>query len=163
MSAPWAGISRRRVVIGAGGVLLALFGLARLLSETAGSHLLVLAVWLVGALVLHDAVLSPVIIAIGVVLRRVPEKARSYVQGALVAGAVVTVVAIPLVYRAGTQPEAKAILDQDFRVNLTVLLALILLTAVVSYLLRAAREHHVAGTGSGSTEPVPGDRSAPAE
>ena len=145
MSAPGEGISRGRMIIGVGGVLLALFGVARLLSETAGGHLLVLGAWLVGALVLHDAVLSPMIIAIGAVLRRLPPRARGSVQGALVAGGIVTIVAIPLISRAGTQPEAKAILDQDYRANLTVLLALILVTAVVAYLLRAARERHGRG------------------
>jgi hypothetical protein len=138
------GISGIRLLLGAGGGLLALYGLSRLVTETAGGHLLVLAGWLVGALVLHDAVLSPMIIALGALLRRVPARARSYVQGALVAGGTVTVIAIPLILRAGRQPDVKAILDQDFPANLTVLLALIALTAVSSYLLRVVREHRTA-------------------
>ena len=163
MSATWAGISRIRLVIGAVGVLVALFGLARLVSQTPGSHLLVLAVWLVGALVLHDAVLSPMIISIGAVLRRVPARARSYVQGALVAGGIVTIIAIPLMYRAGSQPDVKAILDQNFPANLTVLLALITATAVMSYLLRVVREQQTAGPARARNDRMPEDRASPAE
>ncbi len=163
MSATWAGISRIRLVIGAVGGLVAMFGVARLVSETPGSHLLVLAVWLVGALVLHDTVLSPMIISIGAVLRRVPARARSYVQGALVAGGIVTIIAIPLMYRAGSQPDVKAILDQNFPANLTVLLALITVIAVLSYLLRVLREYQTADPASTGNDRLPGDAASPAE
>ena len=140
MSASSAGISRLRVLLGAVGALLALFGGLRLATEIPGSQLLVLAVWLVGALVVHDAVLSPLIVGLGVLLHRMPARLRRHVQAALVAGGIVTVVAIPLIYRAGSQPEVKAVLEQDYAVNLALLLVIIIGTAGLGYLVQVVRD-----------------------
>ena len=140
MSGRWFGVRRIRVVIGAAGGLLVAFGVFRLGTEVPGRSLLGLALWLGGALVLHDAVLSPGIVGVGSMLRRIPARARSYVQGALIAGGLVTVVAVPMVYRAGSQPAAEAILEQDFRANLALLVALICGVAVLAYLRQVARE-----------------------
>lgn len=161
MSGTWAGIRRRRLVIGAAGVLLAAFGVFRLVTEIPASRLLALTSWLVVALVLHDAVLSPTIVGVGVLLRKVPARARASVQGALVAGGIVTVVALPMIYRAGLQPRVKALLDQDFRVNLAVLLGVISVAAVLAYLRRALRGCH--GTGPvGTTDDRPPETVSPA-
>jgi hypothetical protein len=140
VSGTWGGISRIRVVIGAAGGLLAMFGVFRLVSEVPVGHLLALATWLAAAVVLHDAVLSPAIVGLGALLRKVPTRARTYLQSALVAGGIVTVSAIPLIYREGRQPRVKAILDQDFGRNLAVLLGLVFVVALTSYLLRVVRE-----------------------
>ena len=139
MRLPWTGTSRTRVVIGATGVLLGSFGAFRLLSEVPGSALLALAVWAVAALVLHDAVLSPLVVGLGTALRRVPARARTYVQGALITGGMVTVIAVPLMYRAGTQPRAEAILNQDYGTNLITLLAGIAAVALLGYLRRVVQ------------------------
>jgi hypothetical protein len=158
MSGRWFGIRPIRVVIGAPGVLLVAFGAFRLLTQIPAGDLLWLAVWLTGALVLHDAVLSPGIVGVGILLRRVPARARTYVQGALIAGGIVTVVAIPLMYRAGTQPAAEVLLEQDFRVNLTVLLAVISVVALLAYLSRLTRDRSSAGSaGTRSSPPSDGD------
>jgi hypothetical protein len=155
MSGKWGGISRIRVVIGAAGGLLAMFGVFRLATEIPGSHLLALAVWLVVALILHDAVLSPTVVAIGALLRQVPARARTYVQSGLIAGGIVTVIAIPMIYRESSQPRVKAILDQDFGVNLTVLLGVITVVALTSYLLRVMRERHTSASSTNERPPEP--------
>jgi hypothetical protein len=156
MSGTWAGIRRIRVVIGGAGVLLGMFGVFRLVTQIPGRSLLGLAVWLVGALVLHDAVLSPAVVGIGTALRKAPPRARTYLQGALIAGGLVTVIAIPLIYRTGSQPRVKAILGQDYGSHLVWLLALISAVAVLSYLGRVLRGRRAAGAA-----PVTDDRPAP--
>jgi hypothetical protein len=138
------------VLIGTAGGLLAAFGVFRLLTEIPGSQLLGLALWLVGALILHDALLSPGIVGLGVLLRRVPARARTYVQGALIAGGVLTVVAVPMIYRAGSQPPAEVLLDQDLRANLAVLFAVISMVAVLAYLRRARQERSTVGGPAGT-------------
>lgn len=147
MSGAWSGVRRVRVALGTAGGLLAAFGIFRLLTEVPGRSLLGLGIWLGGALVLHDAVLSPGIIGLGRLLARIPDRARGYVQGALVAGGLVTVVAVPMIYREGSQPRAEAILDQDFRANLAILLALIAAGALLAYLRRVQRESSLAASG----------------
>ena len=158
MSGPWGGISRIRVVIGTAGVLLLTFGVFRLGTEIPVPDLLALSLWLGGAVVLHDAVLSPRIVGVGGMLRRIPARARTYVQSALITGGLVTVIAIPMIYRASSQPRAKALLEQDFRANLALLLALVGVVALLAYLRRVANERSTAGPAGATTE-RPSDRS----
>lgn len=163
MSGTWGGVSRIRVVIGTAGVLMLAFGVFRLGTEVPVPHLLGVALWLGAALVIHDAVLSPGVIGVGRLLRRIPPRARTYVQGALIAGGMVTVVAIPLIYRADSQPDAKALLEQDFGANLALLLALVGVVALLAYVRRVAHERSTAGpvgTTSGSSS---GDHAPTAE
>jgi len=155
MSGQWGGISRGRVVIGAMGALLLIFGVFRLVTQVPSSHLVALAVWLGVALILHDAVLSPAIVGTGVLLRKVPARARTYLQGALIAGGTVTVIAIPLIYREGRQPRVKAILNQDIPLSLTVLVGVVTVGALTSYLLRLVSERHAPSRTGSSNGPPP--------
>ena len=154
MRLPWAGVSRPRVLIGAAGALLGSFGVFRLLSEVPLDALLALAVGLVGAPVLHDVVLSPLVVGIGTALGRLPARARTYVQGALIAARMVTVIAVPLIYRAGSQPRAEALLNQDYGTHLSVLLAMIAALAALSYLRRVVQ-------GRRDGDQVPSTRTTP--
>lgn len=133
-------MKRQRVILGAAGVLLALFGVLRLVTEISIGDLAVLGIWLVGALVIHDGILSPVVIAVGWAISRVvPDRARRFLQFALIVGALVTVVAIPLIYRQDTQPESEALLRQQYGSNLTVLLGTIAAITLVMYAVQVAR------------------------
>ncbi len=160
MSGQWGGISRARWVIGTAGGLVLAFGVFRLGTEIALSDLLALALWLGGALLIHDAVLSPGIVGVAGMLHRLPARARTYVQGALIAGGTVTVIAIPMIYRAGSQPHAKALLEQDFRANLALLLAVVFTGALLAYLRRVAHERSTA-VPAGATTDRPSEDHAP--
>ncbi len=140
-------MSGTRIALGAAGLLLMGFGAFRFVTEIPVYDLVVLALWLIGALVIHDGILSPIVIGVGVALTRLPVRARRYVQAALIAGGSVTVIAIPMIYREDTQPPNKAILLQNFAANLSVLLGLIAAVTLVLYALRVARD----GTGSRPT------------
>jgi hypothetical protein len=132
---------RWRIALGTAGVLLVLFGVFRLATQIDGSDLVVLAVWLVAAVALHDGVLTPAVLAVSWVLAKlVPQRARRYVGGALLAGSLVTVIAIPLIYREGTQPKSKAILQQNYGGNLTLLLAIIAAVTLVLYAIKVVRD-----------------------
>lgn len=123
----------------AGGLLLA-FGAFRLVTTLDPADLLVLALWLVVAVALHDGMIAPLTAGTGVLLTRVPPRARRYIQGALVVGALVTFIAIPLIYRRDTQPEVKAILLRNYAGNLALLLGLTAAVALALYTARAFRE-----------------------
>jgi hypothetical protein len=140
-------MSRTRIVLGAAGIALGLFGVFRLLTEVSGYDLMVLFCWLIGALVIHDGLLSPIVVGIGAALHRlVPDRARGYLQAGLIAGGLVTVVALPLIYRQDSQPAAKAILQQHFGANLATLLALIAGLTLLLYLGRVLRDTHAVST-----------------
>jgi hypothetical protein len=126
-----------RISLATCGVLLGLYGAFRLLTNVGFVELLVLAAWLIGAVVIHDGLLSPAVLAVGWFLaRRVPPRARRYLQGFLVVGGLLTVVAIPLMLRRDSQPVSKAMLQQNYGGNLSILLAL---AAAISLLLSAIR------------------------
>ncbi len=131
-----------RIALGAAGILLALFGVFRLLTQIPFADLLVLALWLIGAVIIHDGVLTPIVLAISWAMARVvPPRGRRYLQAALVAGALVTVIAIPMIYRQDSQPRSKAILQQNFGGNLTLILAVIAAVSLLAYALRVAGDH----------------------
>lgn len=132
---------RYRIALCVAGGLLVAFGTFRLVTTLDPADLMALVLWLVVAIALHDAVIAPLTVGTGVLLTQVPSRARRYVQGALVAGALVTFIAIPLVYRRDTQPEVKAILLRNYAGNLALLLGLIAAIALALYTTRAIRDH----------------------
>lgn len=135
-----------RVALCLAGGLLLTFGAFRLVTNLDRTDLLVLGLWLMGALALHDAVIAPLTVGTGVLLTRVPPRARRYLQGALIVGALLTVIAIPLIHRRGTQPEVKAILLRNYAGNLALLLGLTAAVAVTLYAARVVRDQRSATT-----------------
>ena len=123
------------------GVALLAYGVAQLFLVVAWPDLVLLALWLAGALVVHDGLLSPLVLAVAAALRRfVPARGRGFLQLALVAGSMITVIALPMIYLEGSQPPEKAILLQRYGVNLTVLLGLVGVVTLVLYAVRVASD-----------------------
>ena len=136
-----------RISLATCGVLLGLYGTFRLLTNVGFVELLVLAAWLIGAVVIHDGLLSPAVLAVGWFLaQRVPPRARRYLQGFLVVGGLLLVVAIPLMLRRDSQPVSKAMLQQNYGGNLSFLLALAAALSLLLYAVRVARR-----TGEGAS------------
>jgi hypothetical protein len=130
-----------RIVLAIAGVSLGLFGVTRLLSQIPGHSLILLAIWLIAALIIHDAIVAPSVVAVGWSLRRtVPDRGRRYLQAALIMGAMITVVAIPMIYLRNSQPPSKAILLQNYGANLALLLGLIGALTLVAYTVRLVRD-----------------------
>jgi hypothetical protein len=128
-----------RIGLAVAGILVGLYGVGRLLVGAGFVNLLILAGWLIGAVILHDAVLAPAVVAVGWTLGRlVKPRARRWLQAFLIASGLVTVIAIWLIARRGTQEPAKAILQQDYLANLTLLLGLIAGVSLLGYLVQVA-------------------------
>ncbi len=150
---------RLRLPLGIAGILLGLFGVFRLLTQVPPSALVVLALWLVGALVIHDGILSPIVAGVGwAIACVVPPRARRYLQGALIMSALVTVIALPMIYRQGSQPRSKSLLLQDFGLNLTLLIGIIAALSLLAYAARVAREQ--SGRLRADGAPPPDDSSS---
>lgn len=129
-----------RILLGVVGGLLLAYGGARLLHGLPLPTLLVLAGWLLAALVIHQGVLSPAVIAVGAALRSLPDRARGFVQAALIMVGAVTVIAIPLIIRQFSQPAGKAMLLQQYGINLALLVGIIALGTLIAYAIRVARD-----------------------
>ena len=97
--------------------------------------------WLTAAVLVHHGLVSPVVVAVSTLLRRlIPDRGRRYVQAALITAVPVTLIAIPMIYRQGSQPPSKALLLQNFTANLGLLLGIIAALCLVGYAIRVARD-----------------------
>ena len=141
-----------RLILAVTGVLVICYGGFRFLTEIPLPNLIALACWLVGAVLVHDGVLSPLVVGIGLLLRRsVPDRARRYLQFALITAGLVTVIALPMIYLRGSQPSVKALLLRNYGANLTVIIAVIAVTTLAVYALRVARTSQAVTTAPKST------------
>jgi hypothetical protein len=130
-----------RLVLGVLGVLVVVYGIVNLGVHIPGQTLVWVAVWLIAAVIIHHGVLSPLVVAVSSLLRSmVPDRGRRYLQAALITAVPVAVIAIPMIYRQGSQPPSKALLLQNFTANLGLLLGIIAGLCLVGYAIRVARD-----------------------
>jgi hypothetical protein len=130
-----------RVTLAVAGIALAAFGVFRLFSEIPTHNLLVLAVWLIAALLIHDVILVPSEVGVGWLLRRyLPDRGRRFLQVALIMIALITVIAVPMIFLRGSQPAAKALLLRNYAANLILIIGIIAAITLILYLVRVARD-----------------------
>ena len=123
-----------RIVTGALGIVLMAVGAVLLAT---GGQIKDVALWLAGAVVLHDGIIAPLVLGIGLLLAAVP--ARGAVRGALVVAGCLTMVALPVLLRPG-RPTNPSALPLDYLRNwLLVLAAVAVLTAVLLLARRLLR------------------------
>ena len=136
-----SGQTAARVVIGAVGVGAVAFGAIGILSHPDMAHPLGLGRWLIGALLIHDVLIAPLVLAVGWLLNRVvPRRARPFVQGALITAGLVSVLGVLLIWRQGTaSARSLTLLDQNYVANLGLLLVLIAATTALAYLIAVSR------------------------
>ncbi len=129
--------SRLRLVLGAAGVLVGLYGAWLLLSRQETGQVLEVAVWVVAGLLLHDVVVSGLELAFGAAAARVLPRA---VGGPVGAGAVVlgsvTLMAVPVLGRFGAKQDNLTLLDRDYATGWLVLAALTAAAVLVAVLGR---------------------------
>ncbi|KUJ38567.1 hypothetical protein AB0N87_29470 [Streptomyces sp. NPDC093228] len=119
-----------RLSMGAAGLVVSGVGVQLLLDVRDLPGVLV---WLGGAVVLHDALIAPLVLLVGWALVR--GGARGPVRGALLVAGALTAVALPVLLRPG-RPANSSVLPLDYPRDW--LLALVAVAAVAA-LVRAAR------------------------
>jgi hypothetical protein len=133
--------TRLRIGIGALGVVGILYGVKVMLDLTKRKDQIAVVKWAIGTDVITDGVIIPVILLVGWILTKVfSPRARRYIQGALIAGGAVTLIALPLIHRRGKERPGQALLQQDYLGHLFVLLGLIAAVAVGAYAFRYVRD-----------------------
>ncbi|WP_329090479.1 hypothetical protein OG979_38380 [Actinomadura citrea] len=108
--------------------------------------------WFAGAAVLHDAVLVPAVLAAGALTGLVPA-GRRIVRAALVIGACVTVVAIPVVLGYGRRADEPSRLPLPYGRNLGIVLGVIAAAAACALVVRAVTARRRAGRGGATRAP----------
>lgn len=146
-----------RIILVVAGLALGLFGIFRLTTEVPVANLVWLLIWLVAALAIHDGLLSPFVVGLGWLLRRlVPDRARRHLQLAVIMAGLVMIIALPMIYLRGSQPAVKTLLLRNYAANLAVIIGLIAVSTLIAYAVRVARDQRSAGTPAPEREESPG-------
>ena len=105
-------------------------GTAGLLGNTKDTHPVGFARLFAGVILLHDALLAPVVFGVGLLVGRlVPRRVRAAVQGGLIATGLVVLFSWPLVRGYGSRGTNRSALPLDYGRGLLIVLATIWLTA----------------------------------
>lgn len=135
------GTTAFRWALGVVGVVGIAYGAWELLSDPNTSRPADLGLWLLVALIVHDGILAPVVTVVGFVMARlVPSRARAFIQGGLVAGALVTSFVVFEIYRERKSEPGMALLQRDYTTNLLVVLGVVAALTALLYVARVVRD-----------------------
>jgi hypothetical protein len=151
VSAAVSGVDRRiriaRIVLVWIGVLVLAFGAYTMVTTLRPNRIWGLATWLLGAVVLHDAIISPFVVLVGLQLRRAGRSLRAWVlvvvQAAIVLGAVLAVTVLPEIGAKHHGVKNPTVLPFDYTLRFlvveAVLAAVVVAALVVGRLLARRR------------------------
>ncbi|MBT1546279.1 hypothetical protein [Curtobacterium aurantiacum] len=124
-----------RIVLVVIGVLVIAFGAYVLVTSVKPNRIGGLGVWLLAAVVLHDAVLSPFVVGAGLLLRRAGGALRVWVlvvvQVAIVLGSVLALVVLPEIVAKDDGPKNPTVLPFDYGTRLLLVEGALLVVVVV--------------------------------
>ena len=127
------------------GVALFAFGLIGLLRNATQTLPGDWLAWVAGAVVVHDAIVAPLVLACGFLLHRlVPASARGGLQATLAVCAIVALVSVPVLLAKGRVADNPSLLPHDYPRNLAIVLALVLAAGTLLTLARVARARRAA-------------------
>lgn len=128
-----------RLVLAALGVVAGLYGVWSLREVDPGDWWSLLA-YLGGGVVVHDFVLAPVVVVLGVLAARVaPEAWRAPMAVAVVVWGTVSVMAVPVLGRFGALADNPTLLDRPYLSSWAVGTALVLAAVAAAGAVRARR------------------------
>jgi hypothetical protein len=131
---------RTRVLLGAVGVAVGVYGAYLLLSRQEGEQLTSAAIWLASGVVIHDFIIAPIVLAIVALgARLLPGPARVPAVVGMVVLGTVTAFAIPVLTRFGNKVDGDGLLDRSYVVSWLVVAGLVLLAVVAASVARARR------------------------
>lgn len=145
-------MTRARVGLVVGGALILLLSGWILLTTVKPTHYIGIVEWFAAAIIVHDAIIAPLVFAVGLVMRkagwRMPLAVLAIIQAGLVVGAMFTIVLVPEILAQKYAHLFETLLPFDYVRNLGVLWVGTLVAtgvAVVGYCVwRAARSRRSA-------------------
>lgn len=130
------------------GIVLLVIGAIQLLSDVSPDDYFGIAVWLLGALVIHDGIAAFGIFGVSVLLRRasrrIPLAVIAIIQGALAIGVIVFVLVVPAMLKKDIGSANTTILPLDYGLNLILFyagLAVVTAAVIAGYLVLARRQN----------------------
>jgi membrane-bound metal-dependent hydrolase YbcI (DUF457 family) len=143
-----------RLVLVVAGVGLLGFGGVVFLLDVNPSNYPGLAIWLAGAIVLHDGVAALAVFGATVLVRRangIPFVVRAIVQGAAVVALVVTVLVLPEFLAIAMGPANPSVLPLDYAGNLLLFHAGLVAVTVVAIVIALVLRRRTARTAARTT------------
>jgi hypothetical protein len=137
------GAPRWPVVTGAVvGLACTVVGFRSLLVESGDTHPTATAAWVVALAVAHDLLVVPVVLAIGVAVKRLsPPGVRAPIETGLLVSGSLALIAWPLVRGYGRLPDNPSILPRDYGAGLVAILILVWVATLALALLGRRRRH----------------------
>jgi hypothetical protein len=125
-----------RAATGVAGLALAAYGVWRLLA-LGSDNLVATSTWLVAGVILHDALLVPTTIAVGLVaVKLLPRHRLAPWVVALILLAPVTILSIPVLGRFGARPTEPSLLDRHYWLGWFALVAVVGVAILMGTLVR---------------------------
>lgn len=117
------------------GVLGLILGGLVLLHDVAPKNYVGIGIWFLGALILHDGIVATAVVAVQIGLRkagrRVPFAVLGILQGAIVVGAIMSLIVFPEIYKSAIGTNNPTVLPLDYSRNLIgFYIALVIITAI---------------------------------
>ena len=144
-------VTRWRYALVTFGIALLGLGGVVLLIQVDPAKYIGIAIWFLGALIIHDGIIAFVVFGIGLLMRRASKKipfgVLVIVQAALVLGALMTAIVVPEILKKNIGSANPTILPLDYGLNLALFyagLAVVTALAIAGYLVFARRRARVA-------------------
>lgn len=129
-------LHRWRITFIGFGASILLIGFAVLLTEIPPARYVGIGAWLLGALILHDAVIAAVVVSVGVILRRpslrIPFAVTLIIQSTLAVGGIVSLLVVPAVVKKAIGSVNPSLLPSDYLGNLLMVWAVLLSLAAAA-------------------------------
>jgi hypothetical protein len=129
-----------RSLFGVAGVAVGVYG-GYLLLSLGYDNLVAALLWLAGGVIVHDGLIGPALVALGVgVAMLVPHRVRAPVAAGLIVLGTVTMTAVPMLGRFGERPDNATLLDRNYTVGWCVFATLVLFGTLIG-VIRALKRH----------------------
>ena len=140
-----------RIVLVVVGVLVIAFGAYVMVTTVRPNRIWGLATWLLGAVILHDAILSPFVVAVGLLLRRTGRTLQVWalvvVQAVVVLGSVLALVVLPEIAAKAHGTKNDTVLPFDYGLRLLVVEGILALLVVAVLVVALRRRRTATSTG----------------
>ena len=128
-----------RSLLATAGAAAGLYGLVLLLSGST-TDLKSIAIWFAGCVLVHDAVIAPLVVAGGAgAARALPSSARPPVLAGAICTLTLVAIASPVLFRAGALADNPTLLDRNYALGFAVALVIVWAAVAVSLVLRRGR------------------------